>query len=105
MRMTLPTALALHAIDRGILHGFDIVEATGLRAGTVYPILRRLEGNGLLASSWERASRARAENRPPRRNYRLTPAGVRALKEALQRYPGVERMLEGGDQRGRAVTA
>jgi hypothetical protein len=35
------TALVLDALDRGFQHGFDILDATGLPSGTVYPILRR----------------------------------------------------------------
>ena len=99
MRMTYPTAIVLHAVAHGVRHGFDIINASGLRAGTVYPILRRLEAEGLVSSVWERAMRAHAEGRPPRRNYRVTAAGKKALSEALLRYPGVTRILEtrGGD--------
>jgi hypothetical protein len=55
------------ALRSGTRHGygFEIIDVTGLRAGMVYPILRRLEGEGLVRSSWERASVAQAEGRPP----------------------------------------
>jgi DNA-binding PadR family transcriptional regulator len=79
----------MHAIARGMRHGFDILDATGLQSGTVYPILRRLEDAGLLRSRWEAVERARAEGRPPRRYYELTGAGAMALQEALARHPEV----------------
>jgi DNA-binding PadR family transcriptional regulator len=75
----------LHAVARGVAHGFDIIDATGSPGGTVYPALSRMERSGLLASSWEDAGTARAEKRPPRRNYAITPAGLAALNAALAR--------------------
>lgn len=94
-RMTYPTAIVLQGIALGFCYGFDIIDASGLQAGTVYPILRRLESARYVSSSWERVTRARAEGRPPRRNYRITAAGERALREVLERYPGVSRVFEG----------
>jgi PadR family transcriptional regulator PadR len=44
--------------------------------GTLYPLLRRLEAQGLLASEWNH------ETAPPRRYYRLSVEGTRAF-EAL----------------------
>jgi DNA-binding PadR family transcriptional regulator len=79
----------MFAVARGLRHGFDILDATGLQSGTAYPILRRLEDAGLLRSRWEAVARARAEGRPPRRYYELTGAGAEALREALARHPDV----------------
>ena len=93
MRITWPTALVIAAIERGHGYGFDIIDVTGLRAGTVYPILRRLEAERLVRSSWERVTQARAEGRPPRRNYRLTAAGQEVVSQTHARYPGVSRAL------------
>ncbi len=93
MRYTFPTATVLSALVHGFGYGFEIVEVTGLRAGTVYPVLRRLEARGLVRSSWERASVARAEGRPSRRNYELTQSGHRAAQEAEERYPALRRMF------------
>jgi DNA-binding PadR family transcriptional regulator len=44
--MTYPTAAVLMAIRHGHRYGFDVMDATGLPDGTVYPILRRLERPG-----------------------------------------------------------
>ena len=92
-RLTLHTAIVLHCVASGYRHGFDIIDASGLQSGTVYPVLRRLEDAGMLKSKWERAERAHAEQRPPRRLYQLTGSGAEALREALARYPGVARLL------------
>jgi DNA-binding PadR family transcriptional regulator len=88
-RITYPTALVLLGLRQGLIHGFDIIDATGLRSGTVYPILRRLEDAGLVRSRWERAPVARQHGRPPRRYYQLTAAGATAVREALDRYPRI----------------
>jgi DNA-binding PadR family transcriptional regulator len=75
MRVTYPTALVLQALLDGVHHGFDIMDATGLPSGTVYPILRRLDAEGLVRSRWERDTVARCEQRPPRRYYELSAGG------------------------------
>ena len=102
IRITYPTAVVLEALVAGFGYGFEIIDATGLGAGTVYPILRRLEGEGHVRSKWERVARARAEGRPPRRTYRLTASGEELLEEVRSRYPGVERLLDGGAEGARA---
>jgi DNA-binding PadR family transcriptional regulator len=76
----------LHAIAAGSRFGFDIMAATGLTSGTVYPSLDRLEQLGLLRSHWEDEAAAHAEGRPARRYFRLTAAGVKAMEAALERY-------------------
>lgn len=86
-RLTYPTALVLAAISRGFRYGFDVMDATGLPDGTVYPILRRLEGRGQLDGRWEAEQIASGEGRPPRRYYELTESGNEALQAALERYP------------------
>jgi DNA-binding PadR family transcriptional regulator len=81
------TALVLDALDRGVRHGFDILDATGLPSGTVYPILRRLEQDGLARSRWEAVRIAQQEQRPPRRYYTLTAAGQALVQDARERFP------------------
>jgi len=80
------TVAVLHAVAAGHQFGFDIVDATGLTAGSVYPALDRLEELGLLRSSWEDPAAAQAEKRPPRRYFRLTGDGARVLAEALNKH-------------------
>lgn len=83
--LSLGTILVLHALAGGCEYGFDIMEATGLSSGTIYPALDRLERLGYARSEWEDPRIAREEKRPPRRYYRLTPDGARALLEAMER--------------------
>jgi DNA-binding PadR family transcriptional regulator len=78
-------ALVLQALAAGHRYGFDIMRATRLPSGTVYPLLRRLEFNGLVRSRWERAKSAHAEGRPRRRYYESTARGAAALADALPR--------------------
>lgn len=93
LNFTLPTALVLRAILEGYQYGFDIMEATGLPSGTVYPILRRLEGRRLLRSHWENESLAQQEQRPPRKYYRITRQGSKVLLQAESRFPVLGQMV------------
>jgi len=61
-------------------YGYDLSQETGLKSGTLYPILMRLERAGLLAARWQAPARAGA---PPRHLYRLTAAGVKAAREKV----------------------
>jgi PadR family transcriptional regulator PadR len=76
----------LHAIAEGVRYGFDIMDRTGLPSGTVYPALSRLERDGFVKSHWEDPIKAHGDRRPPRRYYRITAQGERALAEALARF-------------------
>ncbi len=81
------TAVAvLHAVDEGYGYGFDIMDATELPSGTVYPILGRMLKSGLVRSRWEQSSVARREKRPPRRYYEMTKQGRDVLADALRHY-------------------
>lgn len=59
-------------------HGYDLSKETGLKSGTLYPLLIRLTEQGLLDSRWESSDRA---GLPPRHVYRLTSAGVALAHE------------------------
>jgi DNA-binding PadR family transcriptional regulator len=87
--------MVLMAVSRNYCYGFDISDATGLPSGTVYPVLRRLEEAGLLRSRWESVVAARAEQRPPRRYYTLTASGGQVVRDAVDRYPTLERAFDG----------
>jgi len=76
----------LHAIAGGSRFGFDIMQATGLTSGSVYPALERLEAAGYLQSTWEDAADAHAAGRPARRYFTLTASGATALRAALAKF-------------------
>lgn len=86
-------AMILQAIHGGYKYGFSIMEMTGLPSGTVYPAMRRLESDGLIRSQWERQSIADAEQRPPRKYYKLTATGISSLEASRKRYPLLERLI------------
>jgi DNA-binding PadR family transcriptional regulator len=60
-------------------YGYDLSKETVLKSGTLYPILMRLEGQGLLETCWEDPP---VPGRPPRHLYRLTTSGRAAATEA-----------------------
>lgn len=99
MKLTYPTALVLRALARGFHHGFDIMDATGLPSGTVYPILRRLDREGLLESAWEKQADAQREQRPPRRYYEITGAGEALLAAATERYRALDQAVRRSPRR------
>jgi PadR family transcriptional regulator, regulatory protein PadR len=61
-------------------YAFDLVRDLGsldgmvTSEGTIYPLLARLRKESLVATTWQESP-----NGPPRRYYRLTPEGRRAL--------------------------
>jgi len=57
-------------------YGYDLCRGTGLKSGTLYPILMRLSERGWLEARWDAAE----PGRPPRHLYRLTGAGVKAAR-------------------------
>ena len=59
-------------------HGYDLSKETGLRSGTLYPLLMRLSEQGLLGSRWQEPERP---GLPPRHVYRLTTAGLALARE------------------------
>lgn len=64
-------------------HGMDIDE------GTLYPLLRRLETQGLLTSQW------REEDKRNKRFYHLSPEGKLILKQLLEEWRGIDSALKG----------
>ena len=93
MALSYSALFVLQALAQGHHFGFDVMDATGLPSGTVYPLLRRLEASGLVASSWESDADARKAGRPRRRNYQLTKLGRAQLVEAEARYRAVAKLF------------
>jgi PadR family transcriptional regulator, regulatory protein PadR len=63
-------------------YGYDLMKATRLPSGTLYPMLARLQQEGLVRSEWEE-QRPDAGGRPPRKYYRLTAEGARVARLEL----------------------
>ena len=64
--------------------GLAIVQASGRPAGSVYPILERLERTGWLESEWEQDS---SRPGPRRRYYTLSEGGAAAARQAIAARP------------------
>lgn len=66
---------------------------------TLYPLLRRLENQGLLVSQW------REEEKRNKRFYRLSPVGKEVLRDLLAEWHRMSSALEGilGDQGSASV--
>jgi DNA-binding PadR family transcriptional regulator len=64
-------------------YGMELMRSTGLKSGTLYPILARLERAGWLTSDWENVDAA-VEGRPRRRMYTLAHDAMSPAQEALR---------------------
>ena len=60
-------------------YGYELSRETGLKSGTLYPILMRLEKHKLLEACWVTTQ----EGVPPRHTYRLTPIGLELARAKL----------------------
>ena len=60
-------------------YGYELSRETGLKSGTLYPILMRLEKYALLEACWV----ATEDGVPPRHTYRLTPNGLELARTKL----------------------
>ena len=58
-------------------YGYELASRTGIRSGTLYPLLIRLEAQGYLQAEWQPPA---ASGRPPRHAYRLTAEGRRLAR-------------------------
>jgi PadR family transcriptional regulator PadR len=77
-KQTISVLLALAEEPAAWRHGYDLCQQTGLKAGSMYPILMRLADRGLLDTTWESAV---PSGRPPRHLYRLTQSGADLARE------------------------
>ena len=89
-----PLVLTLLSEKEG--YGYDLIqrirdlskEQLEWTEGTLYPVLHRLEAEGLIASTWQASEVGRR-----RKYYRLTPAGQRALETEKRHWLNVHAML------------
>lgn len=61
-------------------YGYDLMKAAGLKSGTLYPLLGRLEDEELVTSAWETPQQ---DGQRPRKYYRLTAKGAEVARLKL----------------------
>uniref|UniRef100_A0A831TI08 PadR family transcriptional regulator n=1 Tax=Thermorudis peleae TaxID=1382356 RepID=A0A831TI08_9BACT len=77
----------LALLARGERYGFELVQELSrydtllTSEGTIYPLLSRLRREGLVETEWRESPAG-----PPRKFYRLTPAGQSALATFRQQW-------------------
>jgi len=93
-RMIQPMLLLL--ILKKPTHGYELIQSFNasqqgelVEPGTIYRNLRRMEKEGFVLSNWEAT-----ETGPARRNYAITPAGLKALQEAVLKLKQQKREIE-----------
>jgi PadR family transcriptional regulator PadR len=99
----LPTELARGVVEHCVLalvsdgeaYAFDIVRTLGARGlvtseGTIYPLLARLRRDGLVTTDWRDSDAG-----PPRRYYRITKDGRRALDAFAADWAALREAVEG----------
>ncbi len=83
-------ALVLGVLREGPQHGYSIARQINERSasvlslgeGQLYPLLKRLEKDGLIEGEWETSE----EGRPPRRVYALSAEGRAELERQAERW-------------------
>ena len=109
LRGVLDLAVLARLATGGTSYGYAVMRSLdeagihGLKGGTVYPLLARLEQDGLVTSAW-----AAGEGGPGRKWFTITPAGLDALAAGASGWAdfaeSVSAVLSGTGRRGRAAT-
>ena len=73
-------------------YGYDLRQALAekglpIEEGTLYPLLRRLEAQGVLDSEW------RIEDGPPRRYYVMNSKGLRLFKRLSESWSNISKAM------------
>lgn len=76
-------------LSRGDNYAYDIAsrmaEAVGMGEGTIYPLMRRMQNDGLVSTYLQESSGG-----PPRKYYKLTKSGAQALKSHISDWQAFE---------------
>ncbi len=100
-RAALPVAI-LAALRPRSAHGYALIELLSthgfpdLKGGTLYPILARLEQQGLVRSAWDHS-----QSGPGRKMFTNTDQGDLLLDAATRAWQDMGRTLESLSTRGR----
>ncbi len=90
LRGVLPLCVLAVVATHGPTYGYAITRSLAdaglgtVKGGTLYPLLQRLEDDGLVATSWHQGERG-----PSRRYYAVTDQGRAALADATSRWDAV----------------
>lgn len=76
-------------------YGYEISQQTGLKSGTLYPILIRLADQGWLETRW---AEPQQQGRPARHTYRLTQVGARTASALAAKAQEANTMEHPGTQ-------
>lgn len=74
-RATLAVAEVMLSNPGGRYYGYDLWQVTGVRPGTLYPLLVRWLNAGLIADAWQDPHDMGTQQHLPRRYYTLTDKG------------------------------
>lgn len=85
------TLLVLSQLRTEPQYGYALMKETGLKSGTLYPILMRLTDRGYLTAKWEEPQ---SPGRPPRQRYQLTSKGRAYAKETLKQKASFKELKE-----------
>ena len=83
-------------LERGRHYGYSLVRVLteiggiALKEGTIYPILARLDRDGLVRSEW-----VESDQGPPRKYYSLSPSGRRLFAELSQELDLLVSLVKG----------
>ncbi|WP_127792325.1 PadR family transcriptional regulator [Agromyces sp. LHK192] len=91
------TPVVLGILSEGESYGYAILQQVSRLSGgelewsdgMLYPLLHRLERQGLVASEWRQSDAGR-----PRKHYRLSPTGAAALAEQRRQWTVVGDVLD-----------
>ena len=95
LRKGLLDVVVLNLLQEGPRHGYEMVQALNrqkglqMREGNLYPILARLEMDGLVSAFTENSSGG-----PPRRSFELTSQGRKTLREMNEHWDLIVKSIE-----------
>lgn len=88
MKLSITSLRVLRALldDPGTAqYGYQLARRTGISSGGLFPVLARLEDERLVSGAWEEDVDPHVVQRPLRRYYQLTPAGLALARAELAR--------------------
>ncbi|MBP7510058.1 MAG: helix-turn-helix transcriptional regulator [Prolixibacteraceae bacterium] len=88
--------IILSILDKGETYGYEIMQNVKdlsgsqieWKEGSLYPVLHKLEKNGLIKSLWKMA-----ENGRHRKYYAINKKGRKALQDEIENWTLVQKML------------